>query len=40
MMDFLATMKGISFQDLEEAKEIMIKNVLSFAIKESTLGGG
>ncbi|WP_375635559.1 MULTISPECIES: hypothetical protein [unclassified Bartonella] len=37
-MEFLAKMKGISFQALEEAKETIRKDVLSFAIKESTLG--
>ncbi|WP_375623247.1 MULTISPECIES: hypothetical protein [unclassified Bartonella] len=38
-MEFLAKMKGISSHAAEEAKETMRKNVLSFAIKESTLGG-
>ncbi len=38
-MEFLAKIKEISFQALEEAKETMRKNVLSFAIKESTSGG-
>ncbi len=39
-MEFLSKMKGISFQELEEAKETMRKKCAFFCYKRKHIEGG